>query len=398
MELNKKNLAYSISFIIANSIMASAHAENVTLYDYEEASSAYEEAYIGGSLNITKNREDEQTAYDLHLNIDYDKVFSSPNRDTTLRAHADGGVTRDGNDDAESVDNYTAGASATVDNYFTPNSNGGFWYGSASIDGNSDYDNLQTKATVGVGYGRVTNVTPMAKAIRIMDELRTRNILTKSPSKAAYQAIARIIAKEPEYISKHGGRDYQQYWINDMEAVLKAQNLINGNLDAAGVLRTYHVLINEKISTRKHGWKVRAGLGYVGQNFEGLSNKPALEVGAEYHRPINNRTQFSNEAIATTVLNSGDNAYNVRNIMSLTHEVDDRIDWENSWVMDYNANALDDDEVISNTLTSQFAYELVNELDFTVTGKVTNTDGSSDIDNPDGTDRALLMGVRYRLK
>ncbi|MGV6808575.1 MAG: DUF481 domain-containing protein [bacterium] len=396
--MKKKTLTYTISFILANGIVAHAHAENITLYDYKEASSAYEEAYIGGNLNITKNREDKQTAYDLNLNIDYDKVFSSPDRDTTLRVYADGNVKRDGTEDAESVDNYTAGASTTVDNYFAPNSNGGFWYGSAAIDANSAYDDVQTKATVGVGYGRVTNVTPMAKAIRIMDELKSRNILKATPSKAAYQVIAQIIAKEQSYISQYGGRDYQQYWINDMEKALKAQNLIHSNFDAAGVLRTYHVLMNEKISTRKHGWKVRAGLGYVGQNFEGLSSKPALEVGAEYHEPLSNRTQFSNELTATTILNDGDNAYNIKNIMSLTHEVDDRIDWENSWVMDYNANALDDDEVMSNTVTSRFAYELVNELDFTVTGKVSNTDGSSDIDNPDGTDRALLMGVRYRLK
>ncbi|HHC74271.1 MAG TPA: DUF481 domain-containing protein [Thiothrix sp.] len=396
--MKKKTLNYTIGLILANGVIASAHAENITLYDYTEATSAYEEAYIGGNLNITKNREDKQTAYDLNLNIDYDKVFSSSDRDTTLRVYADGNVKRDGTEDADSVDNYTAGASATVDNYFTPNSNTGFWYGSASIDSNSAYDDAQTKAVVGVGYGRVTNVTPMAKAIRIMDELKSRNILKAAPSKGAYQAIAQIIAKEKEYVSKYGGRDYQQYWINDMEKVLKSQNLIQGNFNAAGVLRTYHVLVNEKISTRKHGWKVRAGLGYVGQNFEGLSSKPALEVGAEYHKPLNNRTQFSNELVGTTILNNGDNAYNIKNIMSLTHEIDDRIDWENSWVMDYNANALDDDEVMNNTVTSRFAYELVNELDFTVTGKISNTDGSNDIDNPDGTDRALLMGVRYRLK
>ena len=85
--------------------------------------------------------------------------------------------------------------------------------------------------------------------------------------------------------------------------------------------------------------------------------------------------------------------------MDLTYEVDDRIDWENSWDLTYVSNDLDDDDsdVTTNTLTSSFIYELNNTLDFTTSLSVSNTDGSLDEDN-DGTDRSLNMGLRYRLR
>lgn len=394
--MKKHNLVLAV--LMALTGLSVAQAEDISLFDYEEASSAYEEAYVAGTVNVSKKRGDDQTAYDLNLDIDYDKVVSTPDRDVTMRADATGGVKRDGTAGADSIDNYTAGASVTVDNYFRPGSNGGFWYGSGSVRANDSFDDLETTAGVGVGYGRVTNVTPMAKAMRVVDELLKRNAITAKPSKAVYQSIAKIISRESEYRSKYGYKDYAQKWVADIADELTKAGLTNGSVNVAGILKARDVLIDEKISTRLNGWKVRAGVAYVGQNFDGLTDKPALEMGAEYHKPLSNRTQFSNEAVARAIINDGDNAYNVNNKMSLTHEVDDRIDWENSWGLDYAHSSVNGDDVTTNTLSSTFAYELSNSLDFTTTAQLSHVNGSSSATNPDGTDRALLMGVRYRLR
>lgn len=377
--------------------VGSAQAE-VTLFDYQEASSAYEEAYVNGSFFTGKARGDDQTQYNFNINVDYDKTISTPDRDLTLQANADGQVSRAGTAGANSENSYTAGASVTADNYFQPGSNGAFWYGSASVRANDAFDDLETTAGIGVGYGRVVNVTPMAKTIRIVDELVKQQALSAKPGKAVYQQIAGIVARESEYISKYGARDYELKWIADIEAALAQSGVVNGSLTAAGILKSRDVLLEENISLRRHGWKVRAGLGYVGTNFDGLTNKPALEAGAEYHNPLSNRTQLSNEATVRAIINDGDNGYNFTNNLSLTHEVDDRIDWENAWTLDYAKNSQNGDDVTTNTLSSTFIYELNNQLDLTTTGRLANVSGSNDMSNPDGTDRSFLVGVRYRLR
>ncbi len=394
------SLKLAIATVIAGSITSVASAD-ISLYDYDEASSSYEDAYFTLDMNAGKNREDAQSSYNLDLGVDYDRVVSSPDRDLTLKLNTDGSIKRAGTEGANSTDSYNVDTSVTVDNYFTSGSKGGFWYGSARVQADDAFEDLQTKLSGGLGYGRVTNVTPMAKAIRLVDELRKRGSIASAPSKAAYNQIAKIISRENEYKSKHGARAkyYQQHWVGDIEKVLKTSG-VTGSLDAAGILGARDVLLDERISTRKYGWKVRAGLAYVGTNFEGLKDNPGVELGGEYHKPLSNETQFSN--VATLLTTFDDKAsYSLDNNMSLTHELDDRLDWENSWSLNYNHSATDSDDVTTNTLTSQLIYELGNSLDLTLAAKVKNSDGNNTLstgERADGTDHSVNFGVRYRLK
>ncbi|WP_298610681.1 DUF481 domain-containing protein [uncultured Thiothrix sp.] len=393
--MKKTILASTIGLFLG---VGAAQAE-VTLYDYKEGTSAYEDAYVTGALDFHKNRDDDQNAYSLNLKAEYDRTISTPDRDVNFGGAVTGGVSRDGKKGSESVDSYTASAGVSVDNYFVPGSNGAFWYGSAAAKKVSGIDDMYTEATVGVGYGRVTNVTPMAKAIRVVDELVRRNVLRSKPSVQTYQDIARIISKQDEYKARYGSKDYEIKWISDIEAAVQQSGLAN-SLGAAGTLKARDVLFDERISTRRIGWKVRAGLGYMGSNFDGLTDKPLLEVGGEYHRPLSNQTQFSDKANFNAILNDGDNGYDFDNTLSVTHEIDDRIDWENAWQLLYSKNTLNGDDVTTNVLSSTFFYEIANSLDFTTTASITNVNGSSSIDqaSADGTDRALTMGVTYRLR
>lgn len=394
--MKKTILASTIGLFLG---MGAAQAE-VTLYDYKEGTSAYEDAYVAGALDFSKKRGDAQNAYSLNLDASYDRTISTPDRDVNFGGSATGSVSRAGTAGAESVDNYIAKVYISADNYFVPGSNGAFWYGAAQATKDSAIEDMFTSATIGVGYGRVTNVTPMAKAIRVMDELVSRNVLRGKPSVGVYQDVARIIAKENEYRSRYGSKDYPIKWISDIESVIKQSGLVN-NFGATGTLKVRDVLIDENISTRRIGWKVRAGLSYIGTNFDGLTNKPGLELGGEYHLPLSNQTQLSNEAVFNAILNDGDNGYNFNNNLSLTHEIDDRIDWENVWNLNYaKGSQANSDDVTTNTLSSTFAYEIANSLDFTTTASLKNVSGSSSTDPSfsDGTDRALTMGVRYRLR
>ena len=239
---------------------------------------------------------------------------SSPERDITIEADATGFVRRGEDEDVTVTvtdnttgettttnsqvdgddDGYTASLGLTIDNYFQPGSSGAFWFGDLSLDADDDFDDIQTALTAGLGYGRVVNVTPMAKAIRIMEELARTGVLRSRPGKGVYQQVASIVNREDEYRSRYGARDYEQRWISDIEGVLKSSGAVSG-LGAVGILEVRDILIDERISERRYGWKVRAGLGYQGTNFSGIGDSPLLRLQGEYHRPLSNRTQFSNE-------------------------------------------------------------------------------------------------------
>lgn len=388
MKSNK--LAFVIATVVAGSNASMAIAENISLYDYEEATSAYEDAYIRADLNADSGNQD-QTSYNLDLNVDYEKVLTSPDRNTTFDVIADTSKKRGANDDDKTITHYQAFGSVTSDNYFEPNSNAAFWYGKGELGLKKGMEDPRTAVTVGIGYGRVVNVTPMARAIRMVEALTERNLLTQTPSKAAYQAVANIIAREAEYKSKYGLEDYEMNWIQDIETAL------GGGFSAKGVIKSYDVLVNERISTRKHGWLVRAGVGAVLSDYDGSDGKPVLEVGGEYHRPLSNATQFSNKALLTAVLDDNDNSYGITNTMSLTHEISDRVDWENSWILTHIDNESTNDET-NNVLASTFSYYISNALSFDVTAKLTDFEDNIDGNNNDKLDKSLVMGLKYRLK
>ena len=380
-----------------------ATAQEISLYDYDQASSAVDEAYFTGTYSSENNRGSAQSAYNLDLSTNLEQVFSSVDRDTSFKVDVSGNSSRGSDEDDQSEKRYRASSSITVDNYFEPGSNGMFWYGRGSVIGDDTFSDLQTTLSAGIGYGRVVNVTPMAKAIRLIDELIERGAIDSAPSRVVYQQIAKIINKEAEFKSQYGSRSkfYQQPWIGAIEKVLIENTLVQKGLSAKGILAMRDVLIDEKISVRRHGWKVRAGLAYVGRNFEGIKNKPGLELGAEYHRPINLKTQFSNEATLLSILDKDSDSYAFNNDMSLTYEIDDRLDWINTWGLNVNHSAVDSDNVITNSLTSTLAYEVGNNLDLTVSAGINKSTGNDvrtagDLD--DGTDKKFNFGIRYRLR
>ena len=331
--------------------------------------------------------------------MDLDRVFSSPNRNISTKLQAEGSVTRGTTAGVGSSSNYIVNGGVTADNYFRPGTKGAFWYGSADAGIKKDAEDPFAKIGVGLGYGRVVNVTPMAKAIRLMEALRAQGALKADPSKATYQQVANIISRESEYKSKYGGASYDQYWITDIEKALASSGQIQGTLSAGAVIKTSDVLESEFISTRKYGWLVRAGLGAVLSNYDGTDGgDPSLDLGAEYHLPLSNSTQLSNVASLSTIFGDGDTAYQVNNALTLTHELTDKIDWENSWLLDYSKSgdsAIDD--VTSNALSSTFRYYLDNQLDLTLTAKALQVeDGITN--NNDDVDTSLNMGVSYRLR
>lgn len=395
IKMKKQNVLTTA--ILMTMVGATSTASAVpAITDYQQATSAYEDAYISGNFNASSGNQ-EQSSYDLDLSLDYEKVFSSPNRNTKLDFNGTGSASKGSTSGAESTNTYQALGSATVDNYFRPGSKAGFWYGKGEVGVKKGQESPFTKATVGLGYGRVVNVTPMARSIRIIEELRENGFLKADPSNAVYLKVAQIIEKEAEYRSKHGAADYEQYWVQDIQSAIESSRMVKGQLNARAILSAYDVLTQERISTRKNGWLVRAGVGAVITDFDGEDGKPALELGAEYHKPLSNETQFSNEAIATATLKDGDDGFNFNNAMSLTHELSNKIDWENKWNLSHNESDTAND-ITTNTLSSAFYYSLTNQLDLGVEARLTDVNDRINNNGNDELDKSLNIGVKYRLK
>lgn len=390
----KKNII-ALSVFSALSATSVAQAQ-VTLFDYVEPTSSFEDAYIAGDLNISAGNQD-QTSHTLNLDLEYERVFSSPSRDIEIDAALVGSSSRGPNAGDETVDSYLGAASVGANNYFTPGSNGAFWYGEGSVGILKGADDPRVVAGVGLGYGRVVNLTPMAQALRMGEALRGNGQLRGDLTAAEYNRIAQIIAQEGVYSSRHGA-DYQQFWIEDMAKIVNASGKANGTLGAAGILKARDVLVDERISTRKSGWLVKGGVSAVLKDYDGDSGQAALDLGAEYHRPLSNQTQFSNEAYYSALLDSDDKSYLLTNNMSLTHEVSDRIDWENRWSVNFFHDDELDQDTTSNALSSTYRYYISNKLSFDTTLSLSKTDDDFDNNGNDDVDTSLNMGVTYRLK
>lgn len=365
----------------------------VSLYAYDQASSAYESGYFTGRFNTNKSK-DSKSSYDLKLNSDYDRVFSSANANTGISIDANADTSNQKDENGDKKESWNIKASANHDRYFNPATSKAFWYGQGDIEFQNELDddyagwsNPATSVTAGLGYGRVVNVTPMAEAMRVVEALNESGAMKGTPSAQAYNQIAQIISKKGEYESKYS-TNYRQKWIGDIERA------IGKNLGAAGALKIYDVLENDKLSTRRYGWDVRAGLGAQLTTFNGKNDDidPTVKAMARYYYPFSNQTQFSNVTTLGSTLDSKDDAYNVSNVMGLTYEVSDRVDWLNSWTYGYTKAG--DSDASTHKLSSSYLYDISNSLQYDATLTYSFSDVNGTKDNQTG----FTTGVRYRFK
>lgn len=374
----------------------SAHA--ITLEDYVDPNSQYEDAYINGSFRAA-NAEANATAegdegaeagssgdsFDLNLEVDYERVNSSLNRVKSIRGNIGGTLS---NDDNGTRDEMGANAVLSYDRYFENNPRA-FWYGSTALDYLPNAEEaLAASATLGMGYGRVINATPLAKALRLAEEFQDFGLLSAYPADDVMLRIAQIINKEDEYASRLGADNYRSGWYQDIEAELRQAGILaDEGLGALGVIKIDQVLKEESVSTRKHGWVARAGATAVIQDHLGEDGEPAFSLGFEYAKPYGYRGQLIN----TATYRLGDNS-ELNNELSYTYEVSNTVDWENKWTLSLLQPDAGEDQM-TNRLSSGFSYEISNLL--TLNTGLTLTD--KDFDDSDAA-AVFQTSLRYRLK
>lgn len=384
-------------------VLAISTASGIEMTDYKDPQSTWEEAFLTGSFN-SKSGNQDQTSFDLTLDAFYDHNYSSLPR--TWRVYIDGkaDTSRGAEAGDETKDNSEVNFRANLNNYFKTHEKT-FWYGETEANYKDEADNIKTQVGVGIGYGRVINATPLAKVLRIEEELREHGVIMGRMSDEEYLELAQIIDRENEYIGKFGADEYKSHWISDFEEVLKRIGVLRGDaLGAIGVLQMNKVLFDEIVSVRKHGWLVSAGIGYVVQNFEDEDDSdPSIDLAYEYTHPSGYKGQFINRLDYSYI--GDETEQTLENQMSYSHEISDRIDWVNTWTLDWEKFEGDKHDVIENGLSTTFRYYLTNRVTANITVSATKTDdgiandaNTNAEDDNDDTDVSTFFSITYRLK
>ncbi len=380
----------------------------IELTDYKVIEGEYSDAYLDGSLNVNDDSDKEQTSYNANVSAKLNSVYTTA--PYTLKYYIQGqGSTVRGSDNNDSRESQYNAEAYIKGNKYINNDDTYYVYGDSKLK----YQKLSTlsKASdpyleigAGMGYGRMYIATPLASAMRIAEDLKEYKIIKPSVSDKALIALAKIIGLESQYASKYGSNDYKQYWYSDMEKVLKENDaLVNNELSATGVVRLNSILStndSRSVLSRLHGWTVQAGAGQVLSDYNGNSGDTTVNAEFDYALPFGYTSQLQETLSTAKVLDSSsDLDYKITNKLYYTYELSDKIDWINSWNLEFSKANNSGDDVTTNSLGTTFRYYLANQLTFNTTLSLNKADGNNlGIRETKGWNTALTSSISYRLK
>ncbi len=388
------------SIITTTVLLATSTAQAIELTDFKDPNTAFDEAYVDFNANVNSGNQD-QASYSSLLNGFYNKRNSTERQVWGFSVDGFSDASRGPNDGDESVTDFGFGARANTDVYFSSTNDKLFYFGAGSFEHQDSAVDDNIGITVGLGYGRVWNATPLAKALRIQEALSGHGLMSAQLSDEALLELAAIIGRQDEYIARAGVSDYKGAWYTDMEAVMAEAGVLDGGeLSALGTVKLDDVLFNEPISARRHGWLIRGGAGFQSSDFSGITdNDPKLLFQLEYAKPYGLRGQLIETATYEPIF--GDNTVQkFSNRIAFSYEISDRVDWINSWELAFQQ--ADDDaksRFITNTLTSSLTYHLTNKLDLGLTVAAVDSSDRPNLnrDNEELSTSAVI-GLRYRVK
>jgi len=397
----------SLSLVLLPLLSGTLYADELdalSMTDYKLTDTFFDEAYVNGQFSLTSPSDDEkETSYNGHLNSYYKLRNMTLDYAQDFRIDGNYDIEKGDDPESDSDDSYDVLASGHADKYMLDIDQDFLVYASSTLGyrkllGAEDADDPYVQMGAGVGYGRIYDATPYAKAIRVIKDLKERNIITEMVGRETVLKLADLISKESEYISKYSAREYKKYWFNDMSKLLKSTGATKEELNSFGIIRIEEILVDENIFARYHGWIVRAGAGKILSNYNNEGEDPTFDMEFEYGLPIGLKSQFFNVAKYSTILN-GDTGHKFTNTMSYSYELSDRVDWENKWTFDYYKPTDDaDEDITSNILSSTFSYYIANSLSLDTTLSFSQVDDGIDNNGNDDVETKLFVGARYRLK
>jgi len=362
-----KGLTYLL-FGLLTALPTAAFA--IELTDYLDPNYQYQNAEMGLQFNMSDGNQD-QVSYNGIANITYDMEYSTLPLKWDVYLNGTTDFSRGSDEGESSTKNIIIDGDTTVKKYLGDYTGtfvyGGLVLGVRDLEGSEDNDPY-AKVSAGLGYGRITNATPLMEAIRCIEDMTKYGLISGVVTDATYLKLADVIAKESEYKSRYSNREYEKYWYESMEVVFQEAGILrNESLGALGIIRIQDILTDEQVLQRKHGWETGVQIDYLISDYSGEDDDPGMGVYYEYAKPYGLKWQLIDRVEYSTILvdgDFGDSAQKISNALELTYEISDKIDWENSWNLDiiWEADS-DTDDTYLNKVDTALRFYLSNTID-----------------------------------
>jgi len=245
------------------------------------------------------------------------------------------------------------------------------------------YDQLPVDMTIGLGFGRFVDVTPLAKAVRIEDYLLSEGLLHDDLPAQTMIKFGQTIERESKFKSEYGAV-YKVHWYEEMTRLIRESGMLKGErVDAIGILRMDEVLFRQRVHDRFYGWDATLGakIKLLISPEEIQRQKPDADITIKYSRPLSWRAQWNERLTVNSPMDKKEfmKVYDLTLNSDFTYEITNRIDFALNHLIlikkigqDFNANSLSISFVFFiensvNLVTSMYLYktsetELTNSL------------------------------------
>lgn len=228
-------------------------AAAVGLCDYRPPQTDLTSFWLSGSYRYFDN----PATPDVDVNagratLTLSKLFDSPGFGYTLSGLGEMGLVDLG------LASIAAQAAGTARYYFVP-WEPFFGFGGLNVGYATGQPQAGVTLSVGAGYGRFADITPLAKAFRIQKLLLERNVISQDLSDEVLLAVGAEIGRWAEYVTGKSPLDAAK----DLAAAVVL--LIEGGARVSVDPRSILAIEDEILATgeeRYCGWAVQAGLGY----------------------------------------------------------------------------------------------------------------------------------------
>lgn len=278
------------SLIVFTAICLSAgSAWAISMTDYQVPVSRSTSALAEFRYNYAHDRG--TTADNGTVRLDFNQFYSS--LPTGYRLAFNGQVNRDGlTPEGKDKFTYSVSALAQGNKYLSEESNA-FGFGKTEGIDMTAYDRPGFALTLGVGYGRFINATPLARALRAEEELFKEDLLTGEIPDNIMLDVAKRMASQVIDKYKQEYDYWERYYFGDLEKEFqKSDRLRDKELGGVGTLVVRDV-VEEIISERYYGYELSGGIRYDLQTpDENTDRQASLEINANFAYPFNLRSQF----------------------------------------------------------------------------------------------------------
>jgi len=365
-------------------------AQNVSVTDYTVPSSSSHSLFIDPNYNMTIV-SDNVTVNKGSIGMVYKTFYESLPLGYSIDATGSGSFEKDPNKN-KYQNRYSTNAAARFKKYLL---NERDLFGSIKFEGqfNKVYDYPATSVTIGIGYGRFINATPLRKAVRMEDFLLKEKVISDYLPKETMLQLGHIIQRRSEYRDKYGNT-YQKNWFDDMEDTMCQSGLLKeDSVGTIGILRMQEVLTKETIFDRFYGWEVTLGTKIdltLPQERQERSN-PSLDISAQYSRPISWATQWNERLSISSPLDSNFGMfYSMKIASDLAYELSNRINFVVRHFTTIDKLTESNGNVISNSLGLSFIYFLENQVNLVITEQLEKSTGANLSTN-------FVVSLNYRI-